>query len=178
MPAWAKIAIDQWIAAAGIQGRLLRAVNKGDRIVGDGMTAQSVFEVVEKYGRRIGSKIAPHELRRSFAKLAHKGHAALEQIQISWVMLRFRHGKVSRNRTGPHRCPLRSLGTARVKTRPRFRFGPAVGITWNPTYAAESDEDPQCLPDDGKGPASQASGIPGSALIYKRTHVRKRLMKP
>ena len=49
MPAWTKLAIDQWTAAAGItSGRLLRAVNKGDRIVGAGMTAQSVFEVVEQ----------------------------------------------------------------------------------------------------------------------------------
>jgi site-specific recombinase XerD len=84
MPAWTKLAIDQWMAAAGIRdGRLLRAVNKGDRIVGEGMTAQSVFEVVARYGKRIGLQIAPHDLRRTFAKLAHKGHAALEQIQIS-----------------------------------------------------------------------------------------------
>jgi len=84
MPAWAKVAIDQWMASAGIgSGRLLRAVNKGDRIVGEGMTAQSVFECVGQYGRRIGMEIAPHDLRRTFAKLAHKGHAALEQIQIS-----------------------------------------------------------------------------------------------
>jgi tetratricopeptide (TPR) repeat protein len=37
-----------------------------------------------KYGRRIGMpKFAPHDLRRTFAKLAHKGRAALEQIQLS-----------------------------------------------------------------------------------------------
>ena len=84
MPAWTKLSIDEWIAAAGLrEGRLLRAVNKGDRIVGAGMTAQSVFEVVEKFGRRLGLEIAPHDLRRSFAKLAHKGRAPLEQIQIS-----------------------------------------------------------------------------------------------
>lgn len=84
MPAWTKVAIDQWVNAAQITGGpLLRAVNKGDRIVGDGMTAQSVFGVVERYGNRIGMNIAPHDLRRTFAKLAHKGHAALEQIQIS-----------------------------------------------------------------------------------------------
>jgi integrase len=84
MPAWTKLAIDQWTAAAGItSGRLLRAVNKGDRIVGAGMTAQSIFEVVETYGQRIGMEIAPHDLRRTFAKLAHQGHAPLEQIQIS-----------------------------------------------------------------------------------------------
>jgi integrase len=84
MPTWTRMAIDQWVTAAGITGgRLLRAVNKGGRIVGEGMTAQSVFETVEQYGRRIGMEIAPHDLRRTFAKLAHKGHAALEQIQIS-----------------------------------------------------------------------------------------------
>jgi site-specific recombinase XerD len=84
MPAWTKVAIDHWVAVSGISGgRLLRAVNKGDRITGDGMTAQSVFAVVGQYGKRIGLEIAPHDLRRTFAKLAHKGHAALEQIQIS-----------------------------------------------------------------------------------------------
>jgi site-specific recombinase XerD len=84
MPSWAKNAIDQWCTAAGItRGRLMRAVNKGDRITGEGMTAQSIFECVVRYGQRIGVQIAPHDLRRTFAKLAHKGHAALEQIQIS-----------------------------------------------------------------------------------------------
>jgi integrase len=84
MPAWTKLAIDEWTAAAGITaGRLLRAVNKGGRVASESMTAQSIFEVVEQYGQRIGLKIAPHDLRRSFAKLAHKGHAPLEQIQIS-----------------------------------------------------------------------------------------------
>ncbi len=48
------------------------------------MTAQSVFETVKMYAERIGMKsIAPHDLRRTFAKLAHKGRAALEQIQLS-----------------------------------------------------------------------------------------------
>jgi site-specific recombinase XerD len=85
MPAWAKLAVDRWVEAAGIPagGRLLRAVNKGDRVTGAGMTAQSVFAVVAGYGRRLGLEIAPHDLRRTFAKLAHQGHAALEQIRIS-----------------------------------------------------------------------------------------------
>ena len=84
MPAWTKQAIDQWTTAAGIaSGRLLRAVNKGDRIARDSMTAQSVFACVAQHGRRIGVEIAPHDLRRTFAKLAHQGHAPLEQIQIS-----------------------------------------------------------------------------------------------
>lgn len=84
MPAWTKVAIEEWVSAASItNGRLLRAVNKGDRVTGDGMTSQAVFKVVKRYGNWIGMEIAPHDLRRTFAKLAHKGHAAVEQIQIS-----------------------------------------------------------------------------------------------
>jgi len=47
------------------------------------MTAQAVFAIVVGYGKQLDLKIAPHDLRRTFAKLAHKGHAAIEQIQIS-----------------------------------------------------------------------------------------------
>jgi len=85
MPSFAKAALDVWIRAAGFEtGRVFRPVNKGDRLCGESMTAQSIFETVKKYAAEIGLKnIAPHDLRRSFAKLAHKGRAALEQIQLS-----------------------------------------------------------------------------------------------
>jgi len=85
MPSWTKAAIDEWIAAAGfMSGRLFRPVNKGGNLAGESMTAQSIFETVKKYAAAIGDeKIAPHDLRRTFAKLAHKGRAALEQIQLS-----------------------------------------------------------------------------------------------
>lgn len=85
MPSWTKVAIDEWTATAGFSaGRVFRPVNKGDRLCGDSMTAQSIFETVKKYAAEIGlENIAPHDLRRTFAKLAHKGRAALEQIQLS-----------------------------------------------------------------------------------------------
>jgi integrase/recombinase XerD len=85
MPSFTKAAIDVWTTAGGMTtGRVFRPVNKGDRLSGESMTAQSIFETVKKYAAEIGLKdIAPHDLRRSFAKLAHKGRAALEQIQLS-----------------------------------------------------------------------------------------------
>ena len=84
MPGWAQAAISIWADAAGLSsGRILRAINKGGRILHASMTPQSIFMTVGKYGSRIGLPIAPHDLRRTFAKLAHKGHAALEQIQLS-----------------------------------------------------------------------------------------------
>ena len=85
VPSWAKTALDGWASAAGISsGAVLRRVDKGGR-VGDGpITAQAVFEAVVSYARRAGlGKITPHDLRRTFAKLAHLGRAPLEQIQIS-----------------------------------------------------------------------------------------------
>lgn len=85
MPAWTKAAIDAWTAAAGVTDSFIfRAVNKGGKVVGQSMTAQSIFEVVKLYGAKIGvPDLAPHDARRTFAKLAHRGHAALEQIQMS-----------------------------------------------------------------------------------------------
>ena len=85
MPSWAKTALDGWAAAAGIDsGAVLRRVDKGGRVGPGPITAQAVFEAVVGYAckARLG-KITPHDLRRTFAKLAHLGRAPLEQIQIS-----------------------------------------------------------------------------------------------
>ena len=85
VPSFAKASVDVWAAAAGFtSGAVFRAVNKGDRVSGDGMTAQAVFDAVKKYAVAANMKnIAPHDLRRSFAKMAHRGKAPLEQIQLS-----------------------------------------------------------------------------------------------
>lgn len=84
MPTWSKVLIDSWAVAANLtEGYVFRPVDKGDSLRGERMTAQSIFECVKKYAAKCGLEIAPHDLRRSFAKLAHKGKAALEQIQLS-----------------------------------------------------------------------------------------------
>lgn len=45
------------------------------------MTSQAVWDIVEKYAPV--EKLAPHDLRRTFAKLAHKAGSPIEQIQKS-----------------------------------------------------------------------------------------------
>lgn len=81
MPAWAKAAVDAWAAGAGLsEGRVFRGVNKGDRVTGESLTGQGVLRCVEKY---VPKGIAPHDLRRTFAKLAYQGGARLDQIQLS-----------------------------------------------------------------------------------------------
>jgi len=93
MPSWAKAAVDEWAHAAGIAdglldtmnaGRVFRAVHKGGWVNGAGMTSQGVADVVREYAAACGfAGLAAHDLRRTWAKLAHKGGAALDQIQLT-----------------------------------------------------------------------------------------------
>lgn len=84
VPSFAVAALQAWTQATGFStGRVFRPVNRGGNVAAETMTAQSIFETVKKYAADIGlPDIAPHDLRRTFAKLAHKGRAAMEQIQI------------------------------------------------------------------------------------------------
>jgi site-specific recombinase XerD len=85
MPSWAKAAIDAYSSLAGLsEGRVFRSINKGGSMTGEGMTEQAIYNVVTEYARTAGQgEIAPHDLRRTFAKLAHKGGSGLDQIQLS-----------------------------------------------------------------------------------------------
>ena len=84
IPSWVKVAIDAWAAAAGIHsGRVFRPVRKGGDLWGHGLSGQAVGDVVKCYARRLGYDLAAHDLRRTFAKLAYRGGAGLDQIQLS-----------------------------------------------------------------------------------------------
>jgi site-specific recombinase XerD len=84
MPARCKAAIDEWAEAAGIKsGRVFRRIRRGDHLAGETMTAWAIYDVVREYARKTGFNLAPHDCRRTFAKLAHKGGSPIEQIQYS-----------------------------------------------------------------------------------------------
>lgn len=85
MPSEAKAVIDTWTAAAGLRGgRIFRPINKGGRITHESLTDKCVWSVLRKYAIDIGLEtLAPHDMRRTYAKLARKGGAPLEQIQLS-----------------------------------------------------------------------------------------------
>ena len=84
IPAWTKAVIDHWTTAAGItEGRLFRAVDKAGRMTGETLSAQAVYLVVTERAKKIGLELAPHDVQRTFAKLAHKGKVPIEQIQIA-----------------------------------------------------------------------------------------------
>jgi site-specific recombinase XerD len=84
VPDWVKTAVDRWAAAAGISaGRLFRCVCRAGVCWGDGITERAVWHVVKDYAKRLGLiQVAPHDLRRSCAKLCHAAGGELEQIQF------------------------------------------------------------------------------------------------
>lgn len=84
VPEWVKAMIDLWVAAAEISaGRLFRCVCRAGRHWGDGVSERLVWHVVKQYAREVGlAQLAPHDLRRSCAKLCHASGGELEQIQF------------------------------------------------------------------------------------------------
>jgi len=81
---WVKVALDAWAEAAELDtGRVFLAVNRGDNVWGDGISSQAIWKVVDEYAQDLGLDVAPHDLRRTYAKLAHKGGSGVDQIQLS-----------------------------------------------------------------------------------------------
>src|SRR5262249_22554818 len=84
IPLWAHSALCKWGSAAGIsEGPVFRCVTRHGRIALREISPQAVFGIVNAYAAKLGMPISPHDLRRSFAKLAHLGQAPIEQIQLS-----------------------------------------------------------------------------------------------
>lgn len=84
LPTWAKVAIDDWTRAAGISdGHIFRQVNKADNLQGETLSSQAIQNIVKEYAAKCGFKLAAHDLRRTFAKLARKANAPIDQIQIT-----------------------------------------------------------------------------------------------
>jgi integrase len=62
--------------------KLLRAIRTDGRTLTDSLSAAAVRDIVRKRGRMIGiPDLAPHDLRRTFARLSREGGAPLETIQ-------------------------------------------------------------------------------------------------
>jgi site-specific recombinase XerD len=84
IPAWVKAALDQWTRAACVtEGRIFRAVARMGKVWGKGISQNVVWYVVKTCCERAGLEhIAPHDLRRTCAKLCHSSGGELEQIQF------------------------------------------------------------------------------------------------
>jgi site-specific recombinase XerD len=84
IPNWVKAALDQWTRAAGVyEGKIFRAVAGRGKVWGRGLSQNVVWYVVRSCCERAGLEhIAPHDLRRTCAKLCHDRGGELEQIQF------------------------------------------------------------------------------------------------
>jgi site-specific recombinase XerD len=84
VPIWAKRAVDEWTAAAEIgTGRIFRRVSRFGKIWGEGLTPKAIWHVVKGAALRAGiQNLAPHDLRRTCARLCHLAGGELEQIQF------------------------------------------------------------------------------------------------
>src|SRR6201984_1430487 len=84
IPHWVTAALDQWTRSANVtEGKILRAVARLGKVWGRGISQNVVWYVVRTCCQRAGlERIAPHDLRRTCAKLCHDRGGELEQIQF------------------------------------------------------------------------------------------------
>ena len=84
VPGWVKTALDDWTANADITGgNIFRRVNKNGVVWGEGISPKAIWHVVRRAALRAGIQgLAPHDLRRTCARLCHLAGGELEQIQF------------------------------------------------------------------------------------------------
>ena len=84
VPAWVKTAIDTWAVSVPIvSGKLFRSIRKSGTVWGNGITQNVVWYVVKGCaGRAEIRALAPHDVRRTCARLCHAAGGELEQIQF------------------------------------------------------------------------------------------------
>ena len=102
MPAWAAEAVENWLACRRVRALDSAApllcpiahIGKDAPMNSEGLNSEgrpeyhrlnpaNLHYMVVNYGRKMGLELTPHDLRRTFAKLALAGDAKLEQIQVA-----------------------------------------------------------------------------------------------
>jgi integrase len=84
VPDWVKVAMDSWIAVACIEtGVIFRCLSRTGHVWGSRLSEKAVWWVVREYAKLAGIEhLAPHDLRRTCARLCHSAGGELEQIQF------------------------------------------------------------------------------------------------
>jgi integrase len=84
MPTWVKVATDAWTGPANVaDGHVFRPVNRAGSVTGDRLGEKVVWQMLVQYAIAAGVPgIAPHDLRRTCAKLCRAAGGELEQIQL------------------------------------------------------------------------------------------------
>jgi site-specific recombinase XerD len=84
VPEWVKATVDNWTTAAGLcEGQVFRRVCRAREHWGNGVTERLVWHLVKQYAAQLGlTGLAPHDLRRTCARLCHLAGGELDQIQF------------------------------------------------------------------------------------------------
>ena len=91
VPDWVHGLVDDWTTAAGINaGSLFRRVSSAGNVWGEAVTEKLVWHVVKEFAAKIGvGKLAPHDLRRSCARLCRAaGRRTGADAISSWARFR------------------------------------------------------------------------------------------
>jgi integrase/recombinase XerD len=83
MPTWVKVAIDAWTSASGLADGVFRPVNRATRYRARSYPKKVVWQMLQQYAIDAGIPgFAPHDARRTCAKLCRAAGGELEQIQL------------------------------------------------------------------------------------------------
>jgi len=84
VPGWCKALLDDWLRDSGVAGgKVFRRVSKSGARQDAGVTTDVVWYAVKRYSKQVGfDHLAPHDLRRTCARLCHTAGGELEQIQF------------------------------------------------------------------------------------------------
>jgi site-specific recombinase XerD len=79
-----KQGIDEWLAAAKLKGGVIfRAIRKNGKVWGSGLDESAIWEIVRHYAALVGHpNFAPHDARRTCARIYYDAKAPLKQIQF------------------------------------------------------------------------------------------------
>ena len=83
IPIWVKAAIDRWRSAANVTtGGIFRAISRHGTVWGKGIAENVIWYVVRRCAERMQlDHLAPHDLRRTCAKL---GQVSGGELEATW----------------------------------------------------------------------------------------------
>jgi integrase len=84
VPSWVKTAVDDWLKAAEVNtGPVFRGINKAQRVAKTAFSPKVIWGMVKAASSKCSlENVAPHDLRRTCARLCDEAGGELEQIQF------------------------------------------------------------------------------------------------
>lgn len=83
MPDWAVRRLKAWLATTNIsEGPVFVSLDRHGN-PGESLSGVGIHWILSEYARELGFDVSPHDMRRTYARLARQGGAEIDQIQFS-----------------------------------------------------------------------------------------------